>query len=210
MTYRMKEHRHPVPQRSAVDITTPVKLYVHNGTISNFAFPCWYQEVLPPVPAIRHNRELHDHHGWPNPTHPDHICQLWIPEKGHCIHGFSECKPHCKHFIDYKKVHPIHLLSEYEGYDPHPIIAFANEDSDDKIRIYGEIDEVEDWVVRLNVLAHDPDAVYKPQVHRFSVFLNRYLGTTKKSDRPVARDLVVLAELIVLPSAIDYYPNPTV
>ena len=42
------------------------------------------------------------------------------------------------------------------------------------------------------------------------VFLNRYLGTTKKSDRPVARDLVVLAELIVLPSAIDYYPNPTV
>ena len=165
--------------------------------------------MLPPVPAIRHDRELHDHHGWPNPTHPDHICQLWIPEKGHCIHGFSECKPHCKHFIDYKKVHPIHLLSEYEGYDPHPIIAFANEDSDDKIRIYGEIDEVEDWVVRIVVNAHDPDAVYKPQVHKFSVYLNRFSG--RKGDQQIlARDLVVLAELIVLPSAIDYYPNPTV
>ena len=188
MTYRMKEHRHPVPQRSAVDITTPVKLYVHNGTISNFAFPCWYQEVLPPVPAIRHNRELHDHHGWPNPTHPDHICQLWIPEKGHCIHGFSECKPHCKHFIDYKKVHPIHLLSEYEGYGRDAIIAFADEDSEDKIGIGGGVDN-----------AHDPDAIHEPQVHKFSVYLDRYLNSAQS---PVARDLVVLAELIVLPSAI--------
>lgn len=202
MTYRMKEHRHPVPQRSAVDITTPVKLYVHNGTISNFAFPCWYQEVLPPVPAIRHNRELHDHHGWPNPTHPDHICQLWIPEKGHCIHGFSECKPHCRHFIDYKKVHPIHLLSEYEGYDRDAIIAFADEDSEDKIDIEGGIDQIEDWVVRIAVDAHDPDAIHEPQVHRFSVYLNRFSGK-KGGQEIIARDLVVLAELIVLPSAID-------
>lgn len=199
MGYRIHEHKPPKPQRSAVDITTPVKLYIHNGTVSNFAFPCWYQEILPPVPAVPHARHLHDHQGWPSWQHPDHICQLWLPEKGHCYHGHSECEPHCKHFIDYKKVYPIHLLSEYEGYNSEAIIAFVDDDSRDKISINGYIDESEDWVVRITIDAHDPDAVREPQVHKFSVYLDRYLNSAQS---PVARDLVVLAELIVLPSAI--------
>lgn len=199
MTYRLHEHKPPKPQRTAVDITTPVKLYMHNGTLSNFAFPCWYQEVLPPVPAIRHDRELHDHHGWPNPSHPDHICQLWIPEKGHCIHGFSECKPHCKHFIDYKKVHPIHLLSEYEGYES---VTVGWVDDHEGIEATAYIDEVEDWVVRLQINCQDPNALEELQRYRLAVYAYANTNDENHPERE-RKDLVVLAELIVLPAG--YY-----
>ena len=94
---------------------------------------------------------------------------------------------------------PIHLLSEYEGYENQATIAFADKDSEDKIEILGFVEEPEDWVVRLHIKTSDPDAIDKPQVHRFSVYLNRY---DHEDDSIIARDLVVLAELIVLPSAI--------
>lgn len=189
--YRMKKPKHHEHRRSAVDITTPVKLYVHNGTKTNFAFPCWYQELHRPVPAHIHDRKMHDHHGWPNPTHPDHICQLWIPELGHCVHGFRECHPHCRHYIDYSKVVPIHLLSEYEGYSPDVDVAWV--EKPDGVTATAQIDQVEDWVVRLHIDAHDAEALEEPQVYKLSLFLNA--GTR--------RDLVVLAELTVLPAAYE-------
>lgn len=194
MAYRTFKPHRPKPQRSIVDIATPVRFYIHNGTMNDFALPCWYQEIYPPIPARVHNRMLHDHHGWPGPRHPDHSCQLWIPEAGHCIHGMQECHPHCKHYINYSNVFPIHLSSEYEGYTG---VSVAWVEEPEGISINAYIDPVEDWVVRIDVDCMDPNAIEEPQVYKFTVFVN-------KANR---RDIVALAELIVLPSAYERNGN---
>ena len=194
MAYRKLEHRKPKPQRSAVDIATPIDLFVHNGGTANFAFPCWYQEIKHPLPAHLHDRKLHDHHGWPRPDHPDHICQLWIPEAGQCVHGFRECHPHCRHYIDYSKVIPIHLLSEYEGYES-AFVAWTGEHEGIVATAY--IDPDEDWVVRVNIDCKDPNALDEPKKYRFTVFV----GSDMVDDSYTRRDIVALAELTVLPSA---------
>lgn len=186
MTYRTDIPKRPEPQRTTVDITTPMRIFVHNGTLATFAFPCWYQEVHPPIPAHLHDRHLHDYHGWPNPRHPDHICQLWIPNRG-CMHG-RECSPKCERYIDYSKVVPIHLLSEYEGYTGAEV---AWVEKPDGVDATAEIDQDEDWVVKLVVDAHDEDALEEPKTYKLTVFVNA----------PDRRDIVVLAELVVLPSA---------
>lgn len=188
MGYRALKPRPHEPRRTATDIATPVKLFIHNGALSEFAFPCWYLEVEPPVPAAHHDRDLHDHCGWPEPMRPDHSCQLWIPEPGHHVHGWQECFPFARHYLNFKKIAPIHLRSEYEGYtgvDVHWI------DEHEGIEITPYIDEKEDWVVRADVDCLDPKATEFPQHYRFSIF----------AKSPRRRDLVVLAELIVLPSA---------
>ena len=41
---------------------------VDNGTISHILIPCFYGE--------HHNKMLHDHFGWPSPSHVDRSCQL--------------------------------------------------------------------------------------------------------------------------------------
>lgn len=194
MAYRKHEHRKPRAQRSAVDITTPVKLYVNNGATASFAFPCWYQEIKPPVPARLHDRHLHDHQGWPSPNHHDHICQLWIPEKGHCVHGMQECHPHCRHYIDYSRVTPIHLLSDYEGYDG-AFVAWAGEHEGIEANAY--IDPDEDWVVRVNIDCKDPKAIDEPQEHKLTVFI----GSDMVNGSYTRRDPIIVAKLIVYPSA---------
>ena len=194
MGYRTTDHKPPRPQRSAVDIATPVKWVVNNGTIAAFAFPCWYQEIKPPVPARLHDRKMHDHMGWPKPDHPDHICQLWIPEEGHCVHGFQECHPHCKHYINYKNVSPIHLLSDYEGYDG-AFVAWAGEHEGITATAY--IDPDEDWVVRVVVDCKDPNAIEEPQTYKLTVFV----GSVNGQGVYERRDIVALTELTVLPSA---------
>ena len=197
MSYRELKHPKPVPRRSAVDIATPVKLWVHNGTSAEFAFPCWYQEIHRPVPARLHDRHLHDHHGWPNPRHPDHSCQLWIPEKGLCVHGYRECHPHCKYYIDYKRVFPIHLLSEEEGYSSAAVKWL---DEHEGINVNAWIDPIEDWVVRVSVDCQDPKAIEEPQKYRMTTFVM----SEEQDGLAARRDIVALAELIVLPSAYDF------
>lgn len=215
MAYRLHEPKRHEPRRTIVDTATPLKLYMHNGTVSNFAFPCWYQEIYPPVPAVLHNRDLHDHFGWPSPTRPDRSCQLWIPEEGHCIHGMQECHPHCRHYIDFRKVRPIHLLSEYEGYDK-AFVRWVKEPNGIDYQAY--IDPEEDWVVRLVVNCQDPNAVEEPQVYKGTLFISAEPGKTEdttsnkgliKSSTEMVNnnyrtDIVALFELIVLPSAISY------
>ena len=196
MSYRVKEHPKPKPQRSAVDIATPVKLYMNNGTVSNFAFPCWYQEVLPPVPARIHDRHLHDHQGWPSPMHPDHSCQLWIPEPGYEIPvpHHPECIPAARHYIDNARLIPIHLRSSDEGYTGASV-AWASGHAG--IVASATIDDEEDWVVRLAVTANDPNAVDEPQKYRMTVFVN----APASNGLPAKKDIVALAELVIMPSA---------
>lgn len=202
MGYRLQEHRPPMPNRTVANVTTPIRLFMHNGTSASFAFPCWYQEILPPIPARIHDQSMHDHHGWPDPDHPDHICQ--VPSCNHHYHHHprhlryelipEDGREHFRHlrkFINYKQIVPIHLRSDYEGYNDVGIVAWVQQP--EGVVASASVDEVEDWVVRFDVSANDPNALEEPQVYKFSVFLD--------SDVTHRRDLVVLAELVILPAA---------
>lgn len=197
MGYRINHHPRPLPHRGAVDIATPVKLTIHNGTTAHFAFPCWYYEVHKPIPAHPHNYHYHDHIGWPSPSHPDHVCQLWEPDHNCCKLGHKhKCSLHCKNFLDFRGISPIHFLSDYEGY-------WDGEDSDgnriglasvvwdtpeildeegdvvkealeppDGMTAQAWIDPIDDWVVRLLITAHDPKALMHPQHYWLTTFVH--------------------------------------
>ena len=197
MGYRINSHPKPKPRRTAVDIATPAKLYVHNGTLAHFAFPCWYQEMHKPVPAHHHDHHWHDHVGWPSPDHPDHICQLWAPDRHCCSIGHRhECSRHCEHYIDMANVFPIHLREE--GYSS-ALVKWAtdNRQPPTGITATASIDTAEDWVVRLDLDIKDPAALQEPQKYLFTVFVhaNEDGGLNERND------IVVLAELNVLPSS---------
>lgn len=194
MGYRKYKAKPPEQNRSAVDIATPIKLVVQNGATASFAFPCWYQEVERPLRAHLHSKDKHDHCGWPTPDHHDHSCQLWIPEEGHCVHGMQECAPHCKHYIDYSKVTPIHLLSDYEGYEGAFVAWTGNHEG---IEATAYIDPDEDWVVRVNVDVQDPNALDAKQEYKMTVFV----GSDMEDGIYKRRDIVAPAKLVILPSA---------
>lgn len=195
MSYRIHEKKPPKPRREVDDVTTPMRLYVHNGTSGDFAFPCYYQEIHHPVPMRPHDRHWHDHIGWPAPSHPGHSCQLWIPEKGCCPPGpHAECARHCHHYLDMTTLTPIHLTSDEEGYTS---VSVAWVEAPTGITVTTWIDDEEDWVVHVNVDCKDPNATEEPQVYKMTVFANAPAANGK----PARRDIVALAELVVLPSA---------
>ena len=194
MSYRIHDRKPPKPQRSVVDITTPMRAFVHNGCTTDLAIPCWYQEIRKPVRARLHDKHLHDHQGWPSPMHHGHSCQLWVPEDGSCVHGVRECHPHCRHYIDYSKVIPIHLSSEYEGYEG-AFVSWVG--SHEGITATASIDDKEDWVVKVHVDCQDPNALEEPKKYKFTVFV----GSDEVGGKYTRRAIVALVELTVLPSA---------
>lgn len=197
MSYRIQPKPKPHPERTLVDVTTPARVYVHNGTIAHLAIPCWYQEVHKPVRLHHHDRHLHDHMGWPSPTHPDHVCQLWSPDQHCCTIGMHhECTPHCRHYIDLSGLVPIHLLEE--GYTSFSVVFNASDEPPTADQIVAEayVSELEDWVVRINLDIFDESALYQPQKYKMTVFASM----TDDENKTVRRDIVALTDLIVLPS----------
>ena len=60
MSYRVHEKPHKHLARRTVEATaTPMRVYVTNGSTADVAFPCFYQEVKPPKPAIHHDIHYH-------------------------------------------------------------------------------------------------------------------------------------------------------
>lgn len=195
MAYRHHEHKPPKPRREVDDVTTPMKLYIHNGIANDFAFPCYYQEIHKPVPVVPHDPHWHDHVGWPSPNHPGHSCQLWIPGTGCTFpEPHPECHRHCEHYVDMTTLTPIHLTSEEEGYTTFSV-AWVEEPTG--ITATASIDPDDDWVVKVHIDCKDPNAKKEPQAYKFTVFANAP-ATDGKAAR---RDIVALAELVVLPSA---------
>lgn len=218
MAYRddMEPRHHHHARRTVVDIATPVKLYAHNGTTADFAFPCWYQEVRKPIKAHLHNRPMHDHLGWPDPERPDHSCQLWAPDLHRCMVGrHHTCPTHCEMYIDMDGISPIHLLDEgYTGAS----VAWATKRQDGDEWIIGEppegidveawIDPDEDWVVRVFLDIDDPTALDDPSMYRLTVFANKPAEDVESIRRPgvtthvpARSDIIALSELVILPSA---------
>jgi hypothetical protein len=143
---------------------------VRNGAIMRMAFGCYYM--------LGHNPDLHDHIGWPNPDHPDAICQ----ERSN-MRLF-----HLKHKdIELQEIH----LTE-EGYD-EVAVSFEDEEKSANLEVRAWIDEEEDNIIRMMVGANFPTFSDKPVDLRFTVFV-------KKSDGS-AIDAVCHGFITVLPGA---------
>ena len=104
---------------------------------------------------------------------------------------------------------PIHLLSEYERYNPNPRVTFENKPSG--LTTQAWIDPLEDWVVRVSFSPRIPEAISEPQEYRFSVFVDAPQYTTAKRDAktgelktrtwPARTDVVTHGLLRILPSS---------
>ena len=205
--YRIDAPR-PKPKRRTMQKTsTRGTVYVANGTTTELAIPCYYMEMHRPIPAEPHDRMRHDMLGWPTPDKPDSCCQEWDFANSCCRRTphMKCCPPHCEHFIDMRRLFPIHLKDEdYTYFDvemfdpPRGLEATAYLDPDD------------DWVVRVHITADVPlgtliDMSRFPGTNiitPFSVF-----GVTAGSSREIGgaigdrRDLVFNGSIVVIPTA---------
>lgn len=205
--YRIDAPR-PKPKRRTMQKTsTRGTVYVANGTTAELAIPCYYMEMHRPVPAEPHDRMRHDMLGWPTPDKPDSCCQEWDFANSCCRRTphMKCCPPHCEHFIDMRRLFPIHLKDEgYTRFEvemiepPRGLEATAYLDPDD------------DWVVRVHITANVPidtliDMSRLPEtdiITQFSVF-----GVIAESSsetggaRGEKRDLVFNGSIVVIPTA---------
>lgn len=209
MGYRTEDRPHHPPRRTMHDTATPGKVYAHNGTTAHLAIPCWYQEVHKPIRMKYHDRDMHDHVGWPDPARKDRSCQLYEPfedgyppEPPHTVMGGH---PPVRKLLDMTRVFPIHLTSDYEGYSSARVAFVGDHEG---IIATASIDPVQDWVVRVVFNIKDPNALEEPQSYKFTVFVDADTRQTRNpvtgqygSTQAARSDIVCLGELVVLPSA---------
>lgn len=222
MSYRINEPKPQPPRRTMQKTATPHKIYMHSGETVSLAIPCWYLEVRPPVPAHPHNRQLHDHLGWPGPDHPDHCCQDWDFARSCCsLHPHKPCDPGtCKRYLDMGRLVPIHLQEEgYAGFECHIVrIGEDGYQSDDDpaltVDLIG-VDRADDWVIRL-VLAHNPtedlDYPHKDNEERYFITVRGSRPSTISTESGGAgkspiKDVLAVGEVIILPVAYTPLPN---
>lgn len=210
MSYRVHEHPHHHARRTVENITTPMRVWTTNGTTADIAFPCYYQEIVKPIPAVHHDIHWHHHVGWPVYNHPDHICQMmYTPNM--CGHK-GGCKS-CRHYLDARTIFPIHLLSDEEGpYENLRVVFWTPTGKVDGISTNAWIDDWQDWIVRVQFETSIMDAIEHPMRYRFTVFgdspARDEIRHTPKGDEivrvwPARTDAVGLGELVVLPSGYD-------
>lgn len=205
--YRIDAPR-PKPKRRTMQKTsTRGRVYVANGTTAELAIPCYYMEMHRPIPAEPHDRIRHDMLGWPTPDKPDSCCQEWDFANSCCRRTphMKCCPPHCEHFIDMRRLFPIHLRDEgYARFDvdmikpPQGLEATAYLDPDD------------DWVVRVDIEAHVPldkliDMGRLPEtdiITQFSVF-GVIAGSSSGTgvQHRERRDLIFNGSIVVIPTA---------
>ena len=148
-----------------------IRFAVRNGATAKIAFACYYLNG--------HNPKYHDYQGWPNPDHPDMICQ----ELGNFkLFGLKEKTV---------ELEVIHL--EEEGYDE---VAVAYEDSEYAQYLVTNA-TLEDNIVRIKVMAKLPAFTDKPVDIRFTAFV-------RNSSESVI-DAVCHGMLTILPGPI--YPG---
>lgn len=220
MSYRVHEHPKHKARRSVEATASPMRFFITNGTAATIAFPCFYQEIKKPIPAIHHSVHYHHHVGWPVYNHPDHICQM-AGKPGLCGHQGS-CKT-CRHYLDPSTIFPIHLADE--GYSNGTIaVCLDNNHLDDGVgadQVYASaiIDEYQDWVIKIIVNADIQDHFDRPQRIPFAIRATRpnNLPWVPEDDKAVrttaegyadlgAINTIAAGELIILPSPLDVAP----
>lgn len=194
MGYRQIDRTPKPPSRNVVKASTPSSIIMDNGTVFHIAYPCWYLEVEPATPAIRHSRAMHDHLGWPNPGHPDNSCQD-SDFANACRTDGSDCrKKPCLDLMDMRNTSPIHLLAE--GYAN---VTVELEDEIEGLAIEGWIDETDDWNVYVAMSAQVPAAESEKVETDFVVRVSTPSGTTPRQMRT---DTVAKGRLVILPAPV--------
>lgn len=195
MGYRTFEHKPKPPRRTMQKTTTPHRVYLHNGTDADLAIPCFYQIAHEPIRMKPHNRPMHDHMGWPDPRRKDRSCQLYEPyEAGYPPepkHTRMGGHPPVRKLLDVKRLIPIHLLSDYEGYTKAHVALVKADDGEipEKVLAKASIDQTDDWIVHVQFKSYLINMT-EPEKYRFAVYV----------DKAETSDLVGIGELIVLPT----------
>lgn len=155
-SYRIDQPKPKPPRRTLEKLTTPGTIYIHPIETVELAIPCYYMEMRPPVPARPHDRMVHDMLGWPWPDKPDCSCQEWDFDRHRCRRTpHMKCDPpHCKDYIDMRRLIPIHLTEE--GYSGADVVLNDSEGkpvdvNTSDIQIEAHIDATDDWIVRVSM-----------------------------------------------------------
>ena len=151
MAYRRIERKKPI-KRVFQDMTTKNLTLIQNGATAYLAIPCWYQEIRHPQHTHVHDREWHDHVGWPTPDEPDRSSQAsYAIAKNLYQYQYdydNEGWIHPGRYLDLSTMHPIHLIEE--GYSKDGVkVVFV--DPPEGLEAKGWIDERDDWVVRFMI-----------------------------------------------------------
>lgn len=163
MSYRERPKPPKRVRRTLQDTATENITFVQNGVTAKLAIPCWYLEVNHPQHTFVHDREWHDHVGWPDPQHPDASCQdassIRLP-----FHYYDNLRGWVTshRYIDMSKCYPIHLKAE--GYDKIEI-AFTKDI--EGLQASGYID---DWIARITFFPQCPDAIEEDITVPYVVF----------------------------------------
>lgn len=214
MPYRKNtEHRPPRQNRTVEKLTTPGLLLIQNGSITDFAFPCWYQEAHPPIRAHLHCKDWHDHVGEPSPHHPDDSCQpydefaAWWTEAHEIDRRYPDYHNspyHLRHahrrLIDMRGLVPIHLGAE--GYNK---VYVSIKDKPSGLTAEGSIDPYHDHVIRVRFSAAIEEAEDEYKDYRFTVAVGGKFQESPKSGQKAMRDIAVRGILRVMPNILDSY-----
>lgn len=200
MGYRKPDPKPKPIRRVLQDTTTRNKTFIQNGAHAHLAIPCWYLEVKPPKHLHLHDRDFHDHIGWPDPRHHDHSCQdayhvrhaHWQYHDPHDFNPHHRGWHHPHRYLDLSKCHPIHLLKE--GYEN---VTIAFDDPPEGLTASGYIDEKQDWVVRFDLYPMCDDAIKKDIDVPYTVFVDGSFGTRQ------VRDVVAKGILRIIHGPID-------
>lgn len=189
MAYRREKKKKPV-KRVFQDMTTRNISFVQNGVTAYFAIPCWYQEIRHPQHTHLHDREWHDHLGWPDPKRPDASCQnAYVMEQPPYLYNYEKTgweSP--ERYLDMSTMFPIHLLEE--GYTD---VEVAFVDPPSGLVGTGYMDEDSDWVVRFIIEANCADALTENVDVSYAVFVNGIINGRKRRDVVAKGTLRILA-----------------
>lgn len=186
MSYRKVEKKKPI-RRILQDTATRNATYVQNGATANLAIPCWYHIIRHPQHTHVHDREWHDHIGWPNPASTDKSSQDAYLLKNAPYHYKEDREgwTHAGRYIDLSQFYPIHL--EQEGYTDVEV-AFAN--PPEGLTAIGHID---DYVVRFVISPQCDDAITEDVEVPYTVFVKGLVGSRQVRDVAAKGTLHILA-----------------
>lgn len=189
MAYRNIPKKKPI-KRVLQDITTKNMTLVQNGATAWLAIPCWYQEIRHPQHTHIHDREWHDHIGWPSPTRPDNSSQAAYALKNtpYLYEKPEEGWIHPGRYLDMSTMRPIHLLAE--GYSDVEVV-FANAPSG--LLSEGYIDDDSDWVVRFLINPMCQSAIEEDVYVSYTVFVKGTIEGRKRRDVVAKGTLRILA-----------------
>ena len=162
MGYRLPDERYADHRKYINDTARQTVISIDNGTINRIAIPAFFHK--------HHDRNLHDHLGWPYPRHPDDSCQL---------------PPRCEFVLN-----EIDLVGD--GYNA---IEVSMINPPDGLLFTGNIDYN---VITLNITAMCADAITNDLDVTFSVYATGVIDNDYDEEDVQLRDVVTKGTLHIV------------